>query len=759
MNITPEGFLLDLDQTVELGLINAREYQSIREDLYLAALPVTLQRFSFAWQWTAIENAFRQWAGALSSVGHQNRWTLNTTSGTSKLFSTGALLTTAFANSTVFNFLHNGTPSLTSVSTFNLDLVQPLLRGGGKAVTLEPLTQVERNLLYQIRAYARWREQFFLSIALGTAPPADLPAAAGGGGVNGPISLLASLGIASTDVAGQFRGYFPTLFRQVDMAVDQKLVHDLERALQIYEGLQEGGQVSPLQVAQVQSTLLNAKNGVLKDYQDKTNALDQFKLQLGIPANLPLVLDDGPARPVTSQFDRYYGVLFESDTLYRRLETQQDLPPEQLRGFLRKAFAEDPLVRGTQFRTKLPPVWKALEGLSDAALKARLDKLSAERRKLLELKTDLEMRGKGLPAEDARRLREGEFEADVGGLEQLLRRYEARPWAKMPKDVQRRDQTKLFRLVAYTAGLVGVYARNERFEQVSKQWPELPQTFLCGFDLLNEPVDKAQEVAVAAALTNRVDLMNARAQVVDSWRQLRVTANALMGVFNVAYHLDSTTPAGKHSPFAFAPSRTNQEMILNAQLPLVRLAERNAYRTALINYQRARRALMSLTDNIAAQVRFDVRQLHLFAENYKIQQKVLELNYAILENALEIIVAPVDPDALKQTSTQAAASAAALTSQYLNALSGLNGAQTKMYDLWLSFLATRMELYLDLERLILNNRGAWIDESGNAADADQSRSGGARLGQPVAGGEREPAGGEPIPRPQLLPPAEGPPLD
>ena len=32
----------------------------------------------------------------------------------------------------------------TSVSTINLDAIQPLLRGGGKAVTLEPLTQVER---------------------------------------------------------------------------------------------------------------------------------------------------------------------------------------------------------------------------------------------------------------------------------------------------------------------------------------------------------------------------------------------------------------------------------------------------------------------------------------------------------------------------------------------------------------------------------------------------------------------------------------
>ena len=52
---------------------------SVSEDLYLGALPVTLQRFSFAWQWAAIENAVRQWAGPESTVGQQNNWSLGST--------------------------------------------------------------------------------------------------------------------------------------------------------------------------------------------------------------------------------------------------------------------------------------------------------------------------------------------------------------------------------------------------------------------------------------------------------------------------------------------------------------------------------------------------------------------------------------------------------------------------------------------------------------------------------------------------------
>src|SRR5262249_10224682 len=160
--------------------------------------------------WTVIENAIRQWAGVQSSAGRQNNWSLNSSAGVSKLFSTGALLTASFANDTIFNFLP-GAKGLTSVSTINLNLVQPLLRGGGRAVTLAPPTQAERNLVYNIRAYARYREQFYLSIALGTTPPATLASAAGINGItSSPISLLAALGIASTDVSGAFRGYLPT---------------------------------------------------------------------------------------------------------------------------------------------------------------------------------------------------------------------------------------------------------------------------------------------------------------------------------------------------------------------------------------------------------------------------------------------------------------------------------------------------------------------------------------------------------------------
>ncbi len=45
--------------------------------------------------------------------------------------------------------------------------MQPFLRGGGRAVTLEPLTQAERNLVYQVRSFAKFRQEFLVAILVG----------------------------------------------------------------------------------------------------------------------------------------------------------------------------------------------------------------------------------------------------------------------------------------------------------------------------------------------------------------------------------------------------------------------------------------------------------------------------------------------------------------------------------------------------------------------------------------------------------------
>src|SRR5208282_2297589 len=56
------AYLLTLDQAAELAMFNSREYQDQRENLYLLALPVTQERFSFTTQLFAAQEAFREYS-------------------------------------------------------------------------------------------------------------------------------------------------------------------------------------------------------------------------------------------------------------------------------------------------------------------------------------------------------------------------------------------------------------------------------------------------------------------------------------------------------------------------------------------------------------------------------------------------------------------------------------------------------------------------------------------------------------------------
>jgi hypothetical protein len=441
----PRPYLIKLEQAVELGLINSREYQDARENLYLTALPVTLERFAFAPQFFLAEQAIRQWAGSQTPGGPKNDWSLATNAGFGKLFSTGALLLVNFANQTVINLTGPGRHT-TSESTINLDLVQPLLRGGGRAVTLEPLTQAERNLLYEIRDFARFREEFYVAIAgggggaitgasfqpTGVIAPTFFNPSGGLGtsglipGQIGTLSVTGNPGLQSgpgssgraaltVALAAPVSGYLSTLLQAAQMRVDEYNIEKLEAYLQLAEAIKEGGDISQLQVDQFEQQVLQRRTTLLTDQQQYLQSLDQFKLQLGLPTNLLIELDDTPFRPLNQQFQRYEDLFNEylaASEEPARFGTPEDVPV--VRRELRRLLTTSAMVRGTRFRTRIEAAWAAWERLSADQLRQRLADYREERRRLEDKQTDLQARGQALSAADQRRLEEVAAEIALG---------------------------------------------------------------------------------------------------------------------------------------------------------------------------------------------------------------------------------------------------------------------------------------------------------------------------------------------------------
>jgi len=55
-------------------------------------------------------------------------------------------------------------PAASIGSVLTASVTQPLLRGAGRRIAQENLTQAERNVLYQIRSFNRYRQLFVVTI-------------------------------------------------------------------------------------------------------------------------------------------------------------------------------------------------------------------------------------------------------------------------------------------------------------------------------------------------------------------------------------------------------------------------------------------------------------------------------------------------------------------------------------------------------------------------------------------------------------------
>jgi hypothetical protein len=785
-------FLINLEQSVELGLINSREYQDRREDLYLTAMPVTQERFAFAAQPWLTEQAFRERTGRDTPEGEHNRFRFETNTGFAKLFSTGALLLFNIANETLIEFAR-APRRIVSTSTLSLDLIQPLLRGGGRAVTLEPLTQVERNLLYQIRTFARFRKEFFVSIAgggsisgggfvptgvitnaafspsqgIGASPliPGVIPSVTGdvnrlavNPGTSGRLNL-------NTAIQAPVAGYLGSLLQHAQIAIDEGNIAKLQEFLKLFEAFKEGGDISQLQVDQVEQQLLSGRTTLLTDQQQYGNIIDQFKLQLGLPTDICLELDDKWLRGQKRQFKRYEEIFAQYEAAGKEALSHGDPAfTPKLRAELRRLFTSSAIARGTRFVEGFPARWASWERLSAEGLAQRLRRLMAEQSRLRDRKSERDAAGQKLDEADRKRLAELDDELALGSFEESLRDYETQPWRRLDNPERRQlVQTQLFRAVIGLFVSVLGEARNERIAGLRNSWPELPRLCVEGKDLLKGDEGEAMALATRTALTNRLDLMNARALVVDAWRQIAIFANALLGTINVEYHLDSFTPFGQAKPLAFGGTRNRNQLIVNAEPPLIRKNERNNYRASLIAYQRRRRELMEAEDLVLQGVRGEIRQLRVLAQNYKIQQRQVELAYLTVENSLDVFSAPPGATGVVAGGASSAVQAATLTNQLLGAQGRLPAAQNQLLTVWTSYLQTRFQLYRDIELMPLDFRGVWIDDPTACDDAvcpaGTNSQPGDQRGNPGSEGSE---GGAPdtLPRPRLLPPAvEGPELE
>lgn len=694
---TPEGAIkLDLDTAVELAYIHSPDWQLQLETIYLSALDVSTERFRFVTQ------VFSGTGPAYAHLGRDragrnpgsDQLTVATDTQIKRRFAYGGNLLVGFANSFVFQFA--GPNSNVTNSLINFSLVQPLLQNAGRAVVLEQLTIVERTLLGNLRALERYRQGFYTNLAVGdlnvTGPQrrggffggTGLTGFSGqGSGGFGELGSATNFGRAGFAIggtggggggsasgfagggAGNIGGFLGLLQLQQNIRNSQNTLDSYTRLRPVRAAQVTAGTINISELEQFDQIIESERQTLIQSQIAWENTLDTFKRQtLGLPPHLPIVLDDTMIRQF-QLIDPSTTALHNAIADYvDDLGNTPEMPPRER---LETGFAEFEKLRkqvAEQFAQVHGDVDKLESAIPD---RDRLIDSDSEKRSLAQQ-----------PKLLADTLRE---------LEERLQRTE--------DDLEHlRDDLKSDTLSASTDALVALGGELGGIVQELA----LVQVRARLETVTIVPIELNSARALEIARRHRLDWMNNRAALVDTWRLITFNANALRSNLTVTFSGDLGTSG--NNPLRFQAPNSALRAILRYDAPLTRLVERNNYRQVLIDYQQDRRTLIRFEDTVNQTLRQDLRALRYLRANLEGQRKAVTIAVRRVDQAVEDLNKPPEPNA-----TTVAISTFALATT----ISDLRNAQNNFMSAWLNYESERMQLVRDLGVMQLDDRGRWID--------------------------------------------------
>jgi hypothetical protein len=242
--VLPPGTVLSLPQAVAVATDHNRAYQFEKDFLYMEAMDLRLERHKF--------DLIPFGAGDAGYVkdGADEAVTAGGTIGGEKLLKTGTRIGLGLTAAWVEVLTGNARSGLAGILTVFLD--QPLLRGSDPNIVLEDLTQAERNLLYQVRSFSRFRKKF---------------------------------------VVMTIEQYY-TVLQYYDQAENAK--SNYRTLVDVYDHAQklsEAGRLPRFELEQAMQDKLIASDSVIQAEKNYKQAIDDFKMSLGVPTETQLQLD------------------------------------------------------------------------------------------------------------------------------------------------------------------------------------------------------------------------------------------------------------------------------------------------------------------------------------------------------------------------------------------------------------------------------------------------------------------------------------
>jgi outer membrane protein TolC len=244
-NIPPSG-VLNLAEAVAIATQYSRDYQAQKESLYLSALDLTLARHQYAAQWFGTIDA------DYTSRDGEEATLLNTGAGVNQNLLLGDGIQAGAGLAVDWTRFLTGDPRTSLGSVLSASAAVPLLGAGAGRAARENLTQAERNVLYRIRSFSRYRQTFVVSI-----------------------------------IADYYRVLQQRNSVDIQQASNQRLVESTKQLRMEVEV----GQRPAYDLGEAEQRLLNAEQALVSARQRYAQTLDTFKVRLALPTDAAVTLD------------------------------------------------------------------------------------------------------------------------------------------------------------------------------------------------------------------------------------------------------------------------------------------------------------------------------------------------------------------------------------------------------------------------------------------------------------------------------------
>ena len=639
---------LTIEDAVSIGLRNSRDYQEQMENMYLAALALTFERYRYDVRPIAFGNEPGTGIHYENTPNDGSNWGLGQTNlGVSKLFPTGAQFMTELTNNTIW--MLSGNSGSQTATTLAYSLVQPLAFDVQRTINLEKITQQERNVLYKIRDFARFRKDFYVTVVTGSRA-LPLPGSSG----SGELAFLIR-GARSPTV-----GFYYLLYEIQRLRNQKTTIRSLESLIRDLEALGEAGRATSLDVTELQSSLERGHLYMAHRERVVKTEMDRFKMQLGLPPDLNISLDDSLLR----QFEFLDNELLELEYSSTTVQIDND-------------------------KQTLVTAMEDIESVL-TTLEAKVQSFEDE---VVELEQILPIRFARMTEEEI-----AEVEHNVANDKQQFSDIQQKTIdmrasiSKLRDEIQAAEDTadvipavrELRRGLLHTVrALTGVSIAIR-----------LEKSILV-------PLNVNFNEAASIALENRLDLMNRRGIVVDTRRRYEVAAERLLTDVNLVAEGSVGTPplASSNEPFDFSSDSAQFRAGIEIVTPLDRRRARNNFRAAQVSLQRARRNYMAAEDQVKLDIRTMYNEAITEARIFEICRRALRVAARELDQAIEF---GDRPDAGEYAGGRGVNISRALENILYN--------QNEMIESWAEYETARLSIYRDMGTMDINESGLWADD-------------------------------------------------